>query len=317
VGLAFATAFAALSRGLGDLIFWRVVQGLFTPGVFAVTVAYIHDEWPVRDSGSATAAYVGGTVVGGFVGRATTGAVADALGWRAGFAALALLNLITAAALAAWLPRERRQAARSGRPALSALTVHLRNSQLQATFAIGLCVLFTLVAMFTYATFLLAAPPFDLGATALGSLFFVYLIGAIITPVAGRWIDQYGHRRALGTAVGVSMLGALLTLWPALVAIVSGLALCAAGVFVAQATANGYIGAAAQHDRGLAVGLYASFYYVGGSLGAAVPGLFWSHGGWPATVGLVLAVQALSVAMAFTFWRDRPAAALALPEAGP
>ncbi len=316
LALALATALAAGSRNLGDLIFWRMVQGLLTPGVLAVTLAYIHDEWPAGGTGSATAAYVSGTVVGGFVGRAVTGAVADRLGWRPAFLALAALNLAAGAALAAWLPRERRQSARGERPALSAATAHLRNPQLKATFAIGLCVLFTLVAMFTYATFLLAAPPYDLSTSALGSLFAVYLIGALITPLAGRWIDHHGHRRSLAAAIGVSMLGALLTLWPATTAIIAGLAVCAAGVFVAQATASSYVGAAAEGDRGLAVGLYASFYYIGGSLGAALPALVWSRGGWPATVGLVAMVQVVTVAMAFAFWSDRQSSAPPLPEAG-
>ena len=31
---------------LPQLIVWRFVQGLATPGVFASTIAYIHDEWP-------------------------------------------------------------------------------------------------------------------------------------------------------------------------------------------------------------------------------------------------------------------------------
>ncbi len=316
VALTIATALAAASRSLGDLIFWRVVQGLFTPGVFALTVAYIHDEWAAGRTGPATAAYVSGTVVGGFVGRATTGAVADLFGWRAAFGALALLNLLTAGALALWLPRERSGAEPSGRPAVSAVTVHLRNPQLQSTFAIGLCVLFTLVAMFTYATFLLHGPPFNLSTSALGWLFVVYLIGAVVTPLAGRWIDHYGHRRSLATAVGVSMSGALLTLWPSVAAIVVGLACCAAGVFVAQATASSYVGAAAHRDRGLAVGLYASFYYIGGSLGAALPGLFWTRGGWPATVALVVGVQILTVIMAFSFWGDARMAEAPLPEAG-
>ena len=38
--------------------------------VFAVTVAYINDEWPPERAASAAGAYVSGTVVGGFSGRA-------------------------------------------------------------------------------------------------------------------------------------------------------------------------------------------------------------------------------------------------------
>ena len=54
----------------------------------------------------------------------------------------------------------------------------LRNPQLVATYAVGFCVLFTQVAMFTYVTFHLAAPPFSLSTVALGWLFVVYLVGS-------------------------------------------------------------------------------------------------------------------------------------------
>ena len=65
--------------------------------------------------------------------------------------------------------------------------------------------------------------------------------------------------------------GALLTLVPWLPAIVAGLALCATGVFIAQATTSSYIGAVTTQDRALAVGLYSTFYYAGGSVGGALP----------------------------------------------
>lgn len=316
VGLTVATALAAGASSLGGLIFWRLIQGLFTPGVFAVTVAYIHDEWPPTLTGRATAAYVSGTVIGGFAGRVMSGAVADRFGWRAAFVALAVVSLALAASLAAWLPKDTRPHGRSVRPPLSAVLQHLRNRQLRATFAIGACVLFTLVAMFTYATFLLAAPPFSLSTSALGSLFTVYLAGAAITPVAGRWIDVFGPRSALAASVGLGIVGAALTLVPSVAAVIAGLAMCASGVFVSNATASGYVGTAATDDRGLAFGLYASFYYLGGSLGAALPALAWSAGGWPACVALVVAVQSLTAGLAYACWKDRQQADLALTQPG-
>jgi hypothetical protein len=103
-------------------------------------------------------------------------------------------------------------------------------------------------------------------------------------------------------AIGGS--GAALTLLPWLPAIVAGLALCATGVFIAQATTSGYIGAVTSRDRALAVGLYSTFYYGGGSSGGALPALFWSRGGWPACVALVMLVQATGVAIAATQWTE-------------
>src|SRR5262245_36628013 len=157
--------------------------------------------------------------------------------------------------------------------------------------------------MFTYVTFHLGGPPYNLSTAALGWLFVVYLVGAAVTPVAGRLIDRYGHRAGLAAGMGLGAIGASLTLTPSLPAVIAGLAGVGTGVFVSQATASSYIGAVTAQHRGLAVGLYAFFYYVGGSLGAALPGFFWATGGWPACVAMVVAVQILTILMAMTFWK--------------
>jgi predicted MFS family arabinose efflux permease len=306
LALAVATALAATSTSLAQLIGWRFVQGLFTPGIFAITIAYIHEEWPSSHAGRATSAYVSGTVVGGFCGRAITGLVAAAAGWPAAFMALAVLNFGAAVAVAVWLPRERTAGTSSGQGGHGRSLVRLfKNRQLVATDAVGFCVLFTQVAMFTYVTFHLGAPPYGLSPAALGWLFVVYLIGAAVTPLAGRWIDERGHRACLGFGMSLGTGGALLTLVSWLPAVVAGLALTATGVFVSQATASGYIGAVTAQDRGLAVGIYALFYYAGGSVGAVLPGLFWDAGGWSACVALVVAVQIATIALALMFWNEQ------------
>src|SRR3954471_11698033 len=77
--LAVSTAAAATAASLSQLVLWRFVQGLATPGVFAITIAYIHDQWPPTHAGRATAAYISGTVTGGFCGRALVGVLAAAM----------------------------------------------------------------------------------------------------------------------------------------------------------------------------------------------------------------------------------------------
>jgi YNFM family putative membrane transporter len=342
--LAVATLLAATSTGLAQLVFWRFIQGAATPGIFAAAVAYVHEVWPASHAGRATGAYMTGTVLGGFTGRAVAGLVAADASWPAAFAALATLTFAVAIALWRWLPPEvvREPVPRTGtvrkpvpRTRTSTSTVRepvprtstvpgtdalrfsgardvarlFQNRRLVATYGVGFCVLFTQVAMFTYVTFHLAAPPFALSTVALGWLFVVYLVGAVVTPFGGRWIDAYGHRTGIGSAMAIGGAGALLTLIPWLPAIVAGLALCATGVFIAQATTSSYIGAVTSRDRALAVGLYSTFYYIGGSMGSALPSAVWSAGGWPACVGLIVAVQSLGVVIALTFWSPRTAAA--------
>jgi YNFM family putative membrane transporter len=303
--LAVTTVLCATASGLAPFIFWRFLQGLVTPGIFAITIAYIHEEYPAWYAGRASAAYVSGTVVGGFCGRSMVGLLAASFGWKTAFAMLGLANLGAALAIARWLPRESavHVHAKSDRGHVTSVLRLLRNRRLFATNFVGFCVLFSQVAMFTYVTFHLEAPPYFLGTVALGWVFIVYLFGAAVTPLAGRLVDRYGHR--VGAAVGmvVGAAGAFLTLMQPLSLIIAGLALVGSGVFIAHATASSYIGVVTWEDRGLAVGIYSSAYYVGGTLGGSLPSLFWDAGGWTACVLLVIAVQATTLGIALGFWR--------------
>jgi MFS transporter, YNFM family, putative membrane transport protein len=300
--LAVPTLLAATATSLGQLLFWRFWQGVFTPGIFAVTIAYISEEWE-QGAGAAMSWYVSGTVLGGFAGRMVAALVAGHLSWRWAFVVLGVLNALGGFAIWAWLPAGRGvRAVRHHGSNFRAMGRHLRNSRLLATYAVAFCVLFTLLAAFTYVNFYLAAPPFSLGTAALGLLFVVYLAGAVVTPVAGRTIDRIGHRLALTMAFSGGIIGISLTLIQSLPMVLLGLALCCSSVFVAHSTASAYVGVVAKEARAAAVGLYAMFYYMGGSFGSAIPGHFWSRGGWPACVALIVAVQMITIAIAIAFW---------------
>lgn len=305
LALAVPTVLAATSGSLNQLLFWRFWQGLLTPGVFAVTVAYINDEWR-ENVGSAMAAYVTGTVIGGYCGRTLAAAIASYSSWEAAFLVLGLLNALCGAAIWAWLPDGRRVGVRKQVSQFEQIARHLRNPQLIATYAVGFCVLFSLLGTFTYVNFYLAAPPFRLGTGALGLLFTTYLVGAVITPFAGRWIDRFGHRAALAAGISGALAGSALTLVHSLPVIIAGLSLSCTGVFISQSAASSYIGRVAKDGRAAAVGLYVSFYYAGGSAGAAIPGHLWSWGAWPACIGLIAAVQLLTIGLAVRFWRPAP-----------
>ena len=173
-----------------------------------------------------------------------------------------------------------------------------------AAYAVGFCVLFTLVSSFTYVTFYLAEAPFLLQPAALGGVFVVYLVGAIVTPFTGRAVDRYGNRLALAVAIGAGVLGIAITLIPSLWAVALGLAITCSGVFLAQTSASNYVGLSAKHNRSLATGLYGSFYHSGGSFGAAVPAYFWAWGRWPACVAFIAFVQVLTITLALLLWKN-------------
>jgi MFS family permease len=182
-----------------------------------------------------------------------------------------------------------------------------QNRRLVATFAVGFNVLFSLVGVFTWITFYLSAAPFLLSITALSSLFFVYLIGLVVTPGAGYLITRVGLRAGIGGAICCSIGGVLLTLVHSLPVVILGLAMLSSGVFVAQTASQSHLRVASPPGaRVTAAGIYITCYYLGGTAAGVVPGAFWAFGKWPACVAFIVATQLLALIIAIVGWREAP-----------
>ena len=301
--VAVPTIMAALAPTLGELIFWRFVQGLVLPPIFAVTIAYIGDEWPAHEATAAAGVYTSGASLGGFSGRFVTGILSDLFGWREAFVVLALISVAGALAMAVLLPRERKFVRSEGLIASGKQMLrHFRNPQLLATYAVGFGVLFNFIATFTYIGFRLAAAPYNFSPTALGAIFVVYLVGSAMTPLIGMAVGRFGRRHFMLAVIALWIAGIALTLLEPLWAILLGLTLCAGCGLLCQAVSTGYVAITAQAGRSSAVGLYVTSFYVGGSFGAALGGIAWTLAGWPACVAMMALMLAIMAVIVVTAW---------------
>lgn len=316
LALALATLGTATATSLAALIAWRFVQGACMPGIFTVIVAYVSEEFPPAVAGRAFGTLMTGNVIGGFSGRYLSALVAAHSSWQTVFVVLGILNVAGAALVWRLLPTE--TAFVRGAPAstLHVMGRFLRNPELLATYALGGSVLFTLMSAFTFVTYYLAEAPFLLSTVAIGNIFFVYLFGLISAPAGGRLVDRFGSRTTMLLAIGVSSAGLLLTLVPSVTFVIVGLGIMASSVFVAQACSQGYIGRVVSENRSTAVSLYFTAYYLAGGLGAFVPAWAWAWGRWPATVGLIVAVQLVCGALTFFGWRARTLPVAVAPTVG-
>jgi YNFM family putative membrane transporter len=312
--LAVCTLMTMTATNLATLAAWRLLQGLVTPGIFIITIAYITEEWPALQVPRVMSMYVAGTVFGGFLGRVSGGLLAERFGWRSVFFVLGLLGLAGAVITQRMLkPAQPRTAAPRDRFAqapsrFAPVLGNLRNSRLLATFAIGFCMLFTLVSIFSYITFYLAAAPFHLSTVELSWLFAVYLCGLAATLAAGTVLARVGLRHGMLAAVAFGLTGAVLTLVHSLAVIGLGLAIASSGVFIAQTCANSFLrDAAPAGSRVSAAGMYICSYYIGGTVGGLLPGLAWKFAGWPGCVALTSGFLIIAGAMAVFGWRTRQA----------
>jgi YNFM family putative membrane transporter len=303
------TMMSALAPTLPEIVFWRFVQGLVMPPIFVVIIAYIGEEWPRAEAATAAGIYTSGASLGGFGGRFITGIFSDIIGWRGAMMVLAGITLAGAIAVALLLPREKKFIRSEGfGTALKQMMRHFRNPQLVATYAVGFGVLFNFLAIFTFVSFRLAAPPYNLSATALGTIFVVYLLGSALTPLTGFVIARFGRRHFMIVNIAVWMLGIALTLADPLWMILLGLMLCAACGLITQAISTGYVTITAQFGRSSAVGLYVTSFYLGGSFGGGLGGIAWTHGGWPAVAAMCAAILVIMACIVFFAWAHHVAA---------
>jgi MFS family permease len=301
------TVCAALAPTYGLFLLCRFVQGLALPFIFAVSIAYITEEFPGPQAIRLTGRFQIAGIGGGFLGRVGAGYLTDWFGWRAAFFVGAAVAAVCATLVATLLPAERRFVATSGlRASFASYGTLLTDRRLIATFCLGFTVLFAIVGAFTFANVHLAGPPFFLGPGALGAIFTVYLIGTFTTSLAARLAIRYGRKRSVALWVAVSVCGALLTLWDWLPAIILGLGLIAAGVFPEQTLSLNVVASSAPRAKSTAVGIYTTAYYLGGACGGILPATIWNVAGWPGCVAMVIALQMFVLGVVLATWRDDP-----------
>lgn len=290
------------------LLTLRVVQGLFIGGLLAVALAYMGDEFEHRAMLLAVGIYISGNSLGGIMGRVVSGGTASAWGWPASFLVIGGLSLCILAAFALLLPPSRHFKPKALRPSalVDDLVRHARNPIIISACLVGGLNFLVFINLYSYITFLLSAPPYNLSPVWLGLLFLTYLSGTLTAGVSGRLVA--GRSQPLMMAAGLLILvtGTLLTLMPQLEAIVIGMVINAIGFFLTQTQAAGWVSRKAETARASASSLYLLCYYGAASIGSFYLDPFWHRGGWHGVVWGSILILGLALAVALSLWgRER------------
>ncbi len=269
VGILVATAAglaAPLLPGIEAFLIVRVIEGMALGAVPSVALAYLTEEVDAAHTARAAASYIAGTTIGGLSGRLVAGPFAEFGMWRAGLFVAAALCAVSAVVFLRLAPRARRFVPRREpvRAVGRRLLANLRLPAQRALYAQGFLLMGGFVAVYNYLGFLLAAPPYALPLWLVSLLFLAYLAGTFSSPQVGAFAARRGRLPALLLSVGIMMLGLVLMLVPALVAILIGLVVFTGGFFGAHAVASGWTPAsAAPGAPAQASSLYYLAYYGG------------------------------------------------------
>jgi YNFM family putative membrane transporter len=298
--LALPTLLCAAAPSFSMLLLCRTLQGLLIPGVTAVAVAYIGDQFDAASLGAVVGGLIAASVAGGLIGRVVSGLIADLLAWRAAFVLFGSVTLVGALAMGMALPRGAARMPVGWVGAYRDMFAHFRDRRLVGAFVIGGALFFGFIGVFTYLPYYLTGAPFQLSTGLVSSVYVVYLAGVIVSPLAGRLSTRISRRAIMGAGLVIAMIGIAGTLVRALPLVVASLFVLCSGMFTAQAIAPAYVNATASGAKGGANALYLAFYYIGATVGSVLPGYAWQAWGWLGVVATC--ISALLVALLADWW---------------
>lgn len=298
--LVIMTAACALSANFTVFLLFRFLQGVLLSGLFVVAVAYSSEVLDKASMARAAGLYVASTVVGGLLGRLLAGLSADFLGWRFAFY---LASAAYAALAYIWWRQPELENSRERSATLARVTQgllrYLRHPLLLRGFLIGFCLFFAFQALWNYLPFKLHAAPLHLSNTAVSLLYLSFIAGMVSSSIAAHFRRRWGLRHNIILGFSLALLGQVLTLSSSLLSIILGLGVLCFGNWLVQALALGFVATEAEQERASANALYLLFYYLGGSVGGTLPGLFFPFWGYAAVIVLSLGVLGLGMVLAW------------------
>jgi MFS transporter, YNFM family, putative membrane transport protein len=300
---------AVLLLGLSEIAFFlapsfaallglRLFQGLLIPAMLTALMTRLSLTTPAAALPRTMAWYVGATIVGGFLGRALSGLIASAMGWRAPFLLLAG-SLLLCFFLLLRLPAE--PPLTGARPTAGAALEILRRPLCRRVYLLVFCLFLVFAAIMNFIPFRLTEISDQASEWRIGLMYSGYLMG-LLTALGAVTIG-----RRLGGEVRAMRLG-LLVFAVALLGLAAGrvealflvMFLFCGAMFLVHATASGYVNRQAPERKGIVNGLYVSFYYAGGAIGSFVPGVIYRRFDWSAVILFLLAFALFAL---FAAWR--------------
>lgn len=275
----------AINQGLFLMVdtYWglvtlRFVQGLLLPAIFTALMTYFASMANVERVRHAVSYYVAASILGGFIGRLSGGLAGQFLHWRWAFAFYAVL-LVVCWWLTTRLPSDTRGA--SSRIGLHAFRTVLTWPGYLFGYGGLLLVFSTYSSVLTMVPFRLKQLDPSISEVTISLVYVSYLVGIAVALFSTR---LRAHLRSdvsgILVGTGVSLLGLIGLFIPSVAWMFVSMLAMSTGFFLVHAMLSAFLNHAAPHSKGVVNGLYISFYYSGGALGAYLPGFVLRAQGW-------------------------------------
>jgi MFS transporter, DHA1 family, inner membrane transport protein len=287
---------SAMAPGFVSLAGTRAVTGAFAGGLIPVAMALIGDRVAYQDRQVAISRFLVAVISAQMLGAAVSGALAEAVGWRAVFGLLAAVALIaTATVIVSLRPGSEAAAPLTVRGALAGYRAVVLNPASAAVFGTVACEGMIILGVFPFIAPLVVAHgaggPFEagitIGAFSVGGVVYGLVAGRLVSALGQVWMIRLGGLIAGLVYVAVSQ--------PMPWLAVAGLFFVAGfGFFALHNTMQTRATELAPKARGSAMAVFSSAFFLGQGIGPILAGVVVTRAG----VGpLFVAAGVLAIAL--------------------
>ncbi|MEK4802696.1 MFS transporter [Oceanobacillus sp. FSL K6-0118] len=279
----------AITPNFSLLLLSRALLGAVLAGFPSIAMTYISEEFHPKELGTVMGIYISGNTVGGLSGRIVTSALTDWFSWEIALFIIGGIALFISIWFWRHLPEERHFVKEHGtlKNLIPELGYHFKNPALLCLYGLSFLLMGSFVTLYNYITYLLIGEPYHLSHAAVGSIFFVYLVGTFSSTFMGNQADRHGKAKVLPLGILIMTIGAIGTLYEGLWLKIVAIAIFTFGFFGSHSIASAWVGQKATAHKAQASSLYLLFYYGGSSLFGTLGGIFWSNYGWNGVIGMI------------------------------
>ncbi len=291
----------ALADNYYTLLIIRGVQGMMIPAILTSIMSYISYTSSRNKVQHVIAAYIGATILGGFLGRLLSGLFTDLLGWRFFFFLLGFFLILTCYLLKDMVTDVKTNYAR---PQLQEVVEFLRTPGFFLLYGAIFCLFFVFAALMNFLPFELKQIAPESSETKIGFLYVGYSMGIVVSLNSRRILSYWGSEvKAIRIGITVFAIGTLCFMIESYALMFVAMFVFCAGLFAAHSLLSGFVNKIASHNKAIANGLYICFYYTGGTLGSFLPGAVYKHFGWQAFLVQLLCMIGVAFILISLFTR--------------
>lgn len=292
--LALATLLIALATNIQTVLLGRFIQGLLLPGLFTCLMTLAGRTSPFDSIKRAINFYVCFSILGGFSGRILSGLFSYFFSWNTAFYLLSFLLLIQWLYFLSINKQSRKSSQLIQVANLSSVIKSKTNAH---SFIYIFLVFFLFASLLNFIPFRIVEITGELNEFTISFIYLGYLVGAFIAfkcESITRFMGSEG--RAVLLAQILLLLASISTLLDLYLASFVAIFILCFGFFLLHSVLSAFLNFQNENaDRSLVNSMYISSYYLGGSIGAFLPGFIYSNYDWNAYIVFISMIWFLSL----------------------